>query len=288
MQGLFKQTTVMKILVAASSLLLLSQVSHANPEGGELFKAKCAMCHNIGKGRLVGPDLAGVGEKRSEAWLLGFIKSPQSMVNKGDADAKALVAEFQMVMPNQDVTDAQIKAILAYVASEGSAGGGDTAATEETQAAPSEFTEEQIAHGRELFTGVKRFEQGGAACLSCHNVTDGESFTGGSLAVDLTGAYDRLSEAGVKGILGSIPFPAMKAAYQGRGFSDEEVTAIMAFLKDVSSKGQSEATINYGPKLFGFGVVGFIVFAIFFSLIWAGRKKESVNKELFDRQIRSR
>ncbi|MCB0385418.1 MAG: c-type cytochrome, partial [Bdellovibrionales bacterium] len=236
---------MLKLLVAASSLLFLSQVSQANPEGSELFKAKCAMCHHIGKGRLVGPDLAGVGEKRSEQWLVGFIKSAQTMVNKGDADAKALVAEYQMVMPNQDVTDAQAKAILAFIASEGSAGGGDTAAAEESQAAPSEYTDEQIAHGRDLFSGVKRFEQGGAACLSCHNVTDGENFSGGSLAVDLTGAYDRLSEAGVKGILGSIPFPAMKAAYEGRGFSEEEVTAIMAYLKDVSSKGQGEAKATY-------------------------------------------
>ena len=274
-------------MVATSSLLFVSTMSHANPEGADLFKAKCAMCHHVGKGRLVGPDLAGVGDRRDEAWLIGFIKSAQKMVNDGDAEAKKLVDEYQMVMPNQDVTDAQSKAILAYIAGAGGAAGDTAGGTAEESAAPTEYTPETIAYGRDLFQGTARFEKGGAACNSCHNVSGEDVFGGGSLAKDLTDVHGNMGEAGIKGILAGLPFPAMKASYADRGFTDNEVTALVGFLKDVSAQAKGEVKASYGPKLAIAGLVGFIIFVILFSVIWSGRKKESVNKELFDRQISS-
>ena len=74
----------------------------ANPinEGKELFNQRCAACHNIGGGRLVGPDLAGVSSRRSKNWLNTFIKSSMSMVKSGDETAVALFEEFnKMPMP---------------------------------------------------------------------------------------------------------------------------------------------------------------------------------------------
>ena len=34
----------------------------------DLYVAKCASCHTVGKGDRVGPDLAGVHTRRDAAW----------------------------------------------------------------------------------------------------------------------------------------------------------------------------------------------------------------------------
>jgi len=41
----------------------------AQDAGEQVFNTTCFACHTIGGGRLIGPDLAGVHEKRSQEWL---------------------------------------------------------------------------------------------------------------------------------------------------------------------------------------------------------------------------
>lgn len=78
--------------------------------------AKCAACHTIGGGKLIGPDLQGVTERRSEEWLLSFIRSSQTMINNGDEAAVALFEEYNKIpMPDNNLSDEQIKGILAYI-----------------------------------------------------------------------------------------------------------------------------------------------------------------------------
>ena len=47
--------------------LLFALCFHASAEvnGEQLFKTNCTACHTIGGGRLVGPDLIGVTNKRN-------------------------------------------------------------------------------------------------------------------------------------------------------------------------------------------------------------------------------
>ena len=40
------------------------QPASAQESGQQIFQKSCAACHSIGGGRLVGPDLAGVNDKR--------------------------------------------------------------------------------------------------------------------------------------------------------------------------------------------------------------------------------
>lgn len=89
------------------------------PAGGEkIFQQNCSACHSIGKGKIVGPDLNGVNARRTEAWLLKFIKSSQTMVKSGDKTAVTLFNENnKIVMPDQNLTDQQIKEVLGYIKS---------------------------------------------------------------------------------------------------------------------------------------------------------------------------
>lgn len=81
------------------------------------FKQICAACHKIGGGRLVGPDLANVDQRRPEEWILKFVKSSQSVVKSGDKYADSLFQAFnQVVMPDQpSLSDEQIKGIISYI-----------------------------------------------------------------------------------------------------------------------------------------------------------------------------
>ena len=57
------------------------------------FKQNCASCHTIGGGRITGPDLRNVEERKERAWLVGFVQDPQGVIASGDAYALELKQE---------------------------------------------------------------------------------------------------------------------------------------------------------------------------------------------------
>lgn len=86
------------------------------PEGEKIFVQHCSACHTIGKGKLVGPDLKGITDRRKETWLIPFIKSARTSIKKGDPIALKIYNENnRVVMPDQNLTDQQIKEILTYI-----------------------------------------------------------------------------------------------------------------------------------------------------------------------------
>lgn len=82
-------------------------------QGKQDFESKCLACHTLGHGARLGPDLLGITKRRSDDWLAKWLKSPEAMV-AGDADAKALRAQFTITMPNQDLGDAEINRYIRY------------------------------------------------------------------------------------------------------------------------------------------------------------------------------
>jgi len=86
-------------------------------KGKELFNSNCTSCHTIGKGKLVGPDLLGVTDLRSDQWLHKWIINPDQML-QSDPVAKELLKEFMVPMPNLGLTDQQVTALIAYLKSE--------------------------------------------------------------------------------------------------------------------------------------------------------------------------
>lgn len=98
-------------------MLALSFTTNAQADGEGLFKQNCGACHTKTERKTVGPGLKGVTEKRSEEWLIKWIKDSQKLVNSGDVDAKAVFeANEKMVMPPfAALNDDDIKAILTFV-----------------------------------------------------------------------------------------------------------------------------------------------------------------------------
>lgn len=100
------------------TLLSWASLSHAQ-DGKSLFQSNCAQCHSVGKGVVIGPDLKDIEKRRDEAWLIKWIKSSKAVIASGDKYAVDIYNKFNKVeMPNQNVTDVEIKAILAYVKDE--------------------------------------------------------------------------------------------------------------------------------------------------------------------------
>lgn len=93
------------------------------PEGKTIFMSRCASCHNVNKD-LTGPALAGIDERRSMDWIINFVHSSQTMVKKGDKDAVGVFEKFNKIpMPDHpDLTEDNIKSIVAYIKEEKKAG----------------------------------------------------------------------------------------------------------------------------------------------------------------------
>jgi mono/diheme cytochrome c family protein len=276
-------------IVVISILISPSRNGWAQDPGEQVFNTTCFACHTIGGGRLIGPDLAGVHEKRSQEWLESFIRSSQAMINAGDAEAVALFEEYNsLLMPDAVASDEEIRQVLSYIESQSSAVAASGAASVEEPVVPAEpASEEDILAGQEMFQGNIRFENSGPACNACHEVRNDAVIGGGILAAELTTVFSRMGGAGVTAILGQAPFPVMQAAYEDRSLTEGEVTALVAFLEYADSEQYNQLPRDYGIGLFASGAVGAGILFFFFGFVWRGRKRGSVNQAIYDRQIRS-
>lgn len=124
---LFRSVVKSFVLVAALSMTIGAASAQDAKEGESLFKQKCTSCHAINTD-MVGPALKGVNDRYSEEWLIKWIRNSQALVAAGDEQAVALFEGHNRVAmtPFPDLSDDQIKGILAYIDEAGQApAGGD-------------------------------------------------------------------------------------------------------------------------------------------------------------------
>lgn len=94
--------------------------------GENLFRTRCAACHTIGTGNIlgsarqpIGPDLFNVTHNRDRAWLVRWLKEPDKMLAEEDPLAISLLAAYNNVpMPNLRLTDVDIEALLVFLEEE--------------------------------------------------------------------------------------------------------------------------------------------------------------------------
>jgi mono/diheme cytochrome c family protein len=99
-----------------TSLTLPAEVDAAlAAQGQEIFTLKCSACHKL-EARYVAPQLGGVLDRRTPEFVMNMILNPAEMTAK-HPETKKLLAEFLLAMPNQNVTEAEARAVLEYIRS---------------------------------------------------------------------------------------------------------------------------------------------------------------------------
>jgi mono/diheme cytochrome c family protein len=160
-------------------------------EAADFFGQNCISCHTVGGGRLTGPDLKNVTQRKERAWLIEFLQSPQAMLDKGDPYALKLQQEARgVVMPNiNGMSKDRAAALLTMLDAESKLAKSQFAGM---QISDRPFTSHDIAQGRAVFLGERGLLNGGPACISCHTVKGNGALGGGRLGPDLTRVYERL------------------------------------------------------------------------------------------------
>jgi mono/diheme cytochrome c family protein len=105
--------------------------------------------------------------------------------------------------------------------------------------------------GRGLFHGQKAFRNGGPNCAGCHAV-DG---LGGTLAVDLTTAFSRFGEMGLKSALEKPTFPTMMPIYAAHPLTSQEAAHVTAFLEGGGKESPSKKSPPVGLLAGGMAVL---------------------------------
>jgi len=237
--------------------------------GQQIFQEKCTPCHTVGKGPLVGPDLKGVTKERPHEWLEQWIAAPDAMLAKKDPVATSLLHQFHDVpMPNPGLSAAQVNAVIAYLETAEA----QPSATAPATAAPAVQGNPEI--GKELFTGVARFANGGPPCMACHSVGGIGALGGGQLGPDLTGAVAKFGgAAGFDAFLAGTPTPTMKAVWSKAPLTTQERASVVSFL---GQAGVSQRPAQAIWQLGGLAALGAVILLAVAGWNWRNRLRFGV------------
>lgn len=201
-------------------------------ESAMLFRTRCASCHTYGHGERVGPDLKDVTARRSRDWLIDWIRSPEALARAGDPTAQALFQKFKpRRMPDHDLTNAQISALVDYISS-----GGPARDAERTLRAAASATADDVALGELLFYGQVRLSSGTLACGSCHAVAS-QWMRGGSFAPNLTDVFTRYRDSALDQRIKRPCAPEIAAHPPESKLDDAEAFAIRGYLRSAGLAG---------------------------------------------------
>jgi cytochrome c2 len=248
------------------------------------FRQNCSMCHTIGGGHLIGPDLKGVTQKKDRAWLVKFLQDPKAVIDSKDPYAAQLLEDSHgLVMPTPPgMTSEKANSLLDYIE-----GKPTVAAREAPSAAITEraFTEADTIKGRQIFLGELPLANGGPACVSCHTLGTIGGLGGGRLGPDLTKVFDRLGgRNGVGAWLSNPPTPTMQSLFGKHELQPEEIFSLLAVMDDAGRQGEPAST-SLPWKFFLIGLGGTLAGLASLQLAWRGRLR-SVRQVMVRGQIR--
>ena len=178
---------------------------HPVGEFGKVYERyKCYVCHQFnGFGGTLAPDLSYEGSRTSRAWLVDFLKNPQTLrptlilrmpqFNMSDHEASVIADYFEMVLQHPDVNSASFER--------------------------SEFTPQMAVLGKELYE-IKY------QCQACHTV----GASGGYVGPSLNNAGNWLTPAWIEAWLRNPQSLVPGTIEPHRAFTDVEVKALTAYL----------------------------------------------------------
>lgn len=112
----FNYNTLIKGVASFFFIALFSFSNNTFAQSGEeIFEGYCTSCHSIGGGTVVGPDLDGITDRRSEEWLVKWIQNSPALIASGDKEAVEVSAFSPSVMPPQPLDADQVKTLLSYI-----------------------------------------------------------------------------------------------------------------------------------------------------------------------------
>ncbi len=96
--------------------LIFQQISvsaQVPPSGEEIFmQGKCVRCHTLGRGRFVGPDLLGVGERYSRDDLIRWAQNPESIYSERK---KKPINDGYPPMPPMNLSKSDARRVADYL-----------------------------------------------------------------------------------------------------------------------------------------------------------------------------
>jgi cytochrome c2 len=263
------------------ALPIVANAAGTDAEAGkQIFQEKCTACHTVGNGVLVGPDLKGVTGRHPREWLEQWISAPDAMLAKKDPDATNLLHQFHdLPMPNLGLSSSDVTAVLAFLEtaqSSAPATAGQAGATAPATGAAAVQGDPET--GKELFTGVTRFHNGGPPCMACHSVSGIGALGGGQLGPDLTEVVSRYGgAAAVNAFVAGTPTPTMRAVWSGHPLTDEERGSVVAFL---GQAGVSQRPAQAIWQLAGLAALGVVILLTLAGFRWQNRLRFGVRRPM--------
>ena len=125
--------------------------------------------------------------------------------------------------------------------------------------------------GRDLFTGARPFQNGGAPCGACHGLGgEGVAFTA-SLGPELSSGLATMDPVALDGLLEALPFPSMTPVYEGRALTPAERADLVAYLIPAAGKGPPRDAWHFEAWGLAIAVLLFLGLA----MAWRRRKAPS-------------
>ncbi|GJQ21960.1 MAG: hypothetical protein HBSIN02_23150 [Bacteroidia bacterium] len=277
---MIRTSTPLRGILAACLLGGWSATTRAQDPAAD-FRQNCMSCHTIGGGRLTGPDLKNVDQRKDRDWLTRFIMDPRAVIDSGDPYAQELLKDARnAVMPTlPGMTRARATALLDLIGAESKLEKSQFAGV---QISDRPFTPEDIERGRLMFLGRVPLARGGPSCIACHTTNGVGALGGGTLAPDLTTVFERYEGRKTLSTWLTAPAtPTMQAVFRQAPLESDEILALVAYFQSTLQRSPDDvATSRLNFVLLGLG--GTIVVLGLFDVIWRGRLK-SVRRMLVHR-----
>lgn len=250
--------------IAATALMLAPSAGAQDaPDGREVYLDSCAACHQ-GSGLGV-PDSFPPLLDNPNIQDVDYLRTVILDGKSGPIDVNGVT--FNDDMPAQDLTDAEVDAVIEYVL------GGVF-----IPADVGPIGEGNVAVGDRLFLGRVGLENGGPACHACHSAGGHSNLGGPTLGPDLTDLAERMG--GIEPLAAALanpPSATMEPVFDGKPLTDQERADLATYLGSLTKRTE--------PPVDLLSVIGLVGAVLMLGAMYLFSRRNKIN---YVQQLRSR